>query len=359
MIKNKFIVVSVLAGLFGLMVCFGPVAQAAAAEQTAIHFYGKVVDFDGVPIAGATVFAQVFDTGKAKASGKEVLKLTTDANGLYEITATGGSFAIRSIKKDGYRFIPSKGVKRHYRYTAANPEKIFTPDTGNPVVMRMQKKSPPAFIFCNSHKFKFGKKSKARTLDLIGLTLPEPDEQIAASVGRQATLKVSAAVTDDRCGYEVTFAAAGENDGVIESNDLLYEAPATGYLPQVTVTVPRTKKAVATETYIYVKAEDGATYARIDVSLLAGKGALIMTAESWTNIDDSRNLEYDDKFQRTELKRRIQNGQLVPSEHARGMRKAGGFPNARARRRTNKLKREQTEEAEGKTKTKRVKSSTK
>lgn len=101
-----------------------------------IEFYGKVVDQNGSPIAGAEVNGQViYNSGFA--SGVSKPKTVTDANGLFLFKGMKGRTLDFNIVKAGYEFMPEGDA---FDYTELVPEeRRHHPDPHRPVLLKMWK----------------------------------------------------------------------------------------------------------------------------------------------------------------------------------------------------------------------------
>jgi len=112
-------------------------AQLRTPVNIPITFYGKVIDQNGSPVAGAKVDLKVgIDHFELNTSEEKDYTLEADQNGNFILTnAFGSGFDISSIGKTGYEL--SKNTQRSYEYTVGY---IFHPDPNNPVIIKMWKK---------------------------------------------------------------------------------------------------------------------------------------------------------------------------------------------------------------------------
>jgi hypothetical protein len=96
-----------------------------------INFYGRAVDQEGKPLAGAKATLDVYTGSATEGRMKhEETTFLTDADGRFTLTGVSGhSVKIVSIDKDGYEL--SKTITRLYPYSWSAG--IFQPDPKNPV----------------------------------------------------------------------------------------------------------------------------------------------------------------------------------------------------------------------------------
>lgn len=99
-----------------------------------IEFYGRVLDDQDQPVAGATVSTEWTDLSKEGSSERILL---TDAVGLFSLTGiTGKNLGVR-VKKDGYR--PYHANRSSYEYAAYFETDWHVPDRNKPVIFRLRK----------------------------------------------------------------------------------------------------------------------------------------------------------------------------------------------------------------------------
>jgi hypothetical protein len=216
--------------LTSLLACLLPIS---AISQTAegnvpIAFYGKVVDQNALPIAGATVKLKVITSHFATATTEEKeYPLETDANGAFTLTsAFGVSLFITSIQKPGYEL--SKKADLGYVYALTGS---FHPDPASPVVIRMWKiagKEPlvgsawHGRVACDGTANRFdlytGKPSADGTLEITCTRTPLNFE----ITSRQPF--------DYKC--EVVIIGGGIQP---TADEFTYRTPESGYSPNVTI----------------------------------------------------------------------------------------------------------------------------
>ena len=299
-------------------------AKCSGVEQTELRFYGKVIDQFNEPVADANVNLGIRYFNPAKGEQVKTVQINTDSSGLFDLTDFGSDVYIRTIEKDGYEFSDDKNNRLGFEYlqSVAVP---FVPNAANPVVFHMRKKGQPAYLLCYSHKLKFlPSKPEEHYIDLITGRLFSTDEfermtalhhsfQISLNDSNElgnhpivphADFKIKCNLSEDQSSYELLFTVLDTNSGVIAGNELLYEAPAQGYKSEAKIDINLAESSEKIRKYLYIKVREGQIYSRLDLPFAVRPDVLRVHLYSWTNPDGSRNLEYDEQFQRQASKLR-------------------------------------------------------
>ncbi len=347
--------------LFSSIFSLGANAHPQEIDPIVVRFYGVVADQNNEMVPGLTIHAMVYISMDNKAEPATKVTARTNAEGLFELNSTGVRLDILAIKKPGYDFSAERKKDLSFVFAGLPQEQLFVPDPADPVVFTIRKKNEPAFLVCSKGLLRFKPGQDSPYI----LTAPMDrfrDVSKALQEGKQlpSGLKVTASLSGDGLQYNLTFDSPDDGSGVITADELLHECPAEGYDDLATMKGKIPDKAKETENYAYVKTRgsDGVewVYSRIDLHIIVGKAELIINTTSWTNPDGSRNLEYDEKFQRKESARRIEEYRNNPSPDKAPMPHYLRRPQLRGkdwnfaaqRRRTNKQKREHLRAAEGK-----------
>jgi len=352
--------------LFCPLFLFAIEVIAQVVHPVQIGYYGKLVDQNSQPVAEATVHGLVYDSLDYKAGAVEKIIVQTGSDGSFQISATGMRFDILTVKKQGYEFSSDRRQDLTFVFAGLPAEELFVPDPAKPVVFRIRKKNPPAFLIRSKGLLRF-KPGQDKPYVLTAPMGRFRDFNESVRAGRQlpAGLKVTASLSNDGLQYNLTFDSPDDGSGVITSDEILHECPAHSYANQTVMNVKIPDKAEETEKYAYVRAKgsDGIEwiYSRIDLHIIVGKAELIINTASWTNPDGSRNLEYDKKFQQRESARRIEEYENNPAPDKgpmpyylrRPQLRGRDWNFAAQRRRANKLRREHLRAADGKTREKK------
>jgi hypothetical protein len=173
----------------------------------------------------------------------------------------------------------------------------FQPDPQHPVVYQLRKKIlPPAFLFqevdlnlelrtaASGWTLGYDFISRHR-LDNIKERVFNYYQPVFPDLTLKATFNTNAAT------WTVVLTPGNTNGGIIASDQLLYEAPETGYQSEYVFTPEDHPKPVKLP-HIYLKSREPAIFTRIDIkSIHANKEFFRLSGESVTNPYGERNLE--------------------------------------------------------------------
>lgn len=299
------ILAAVLAAVASVVAAEQKVPDAAARRleeiksvEDTIDFYGQVLDQSGAPVTGATVVMDV-DQATLLPKAPLTLRVTTDAKGAFEVDGrTGGirgsGISVTTIEKDGYEMRFAPGEKRGFDYRKNNPNR-YMPNKATPVVFHMRKKgASPAFLFQEvSLKFQITAVESGRA---IGFDFIQSGRirDVAGPAGDDATrvcdVQVKATFNTNDATWTVVLSPGNTNGGILVSEQLLYEAPGTGYQPEYAFT-PEDRKPVQAK-YVYLKSRDPAIFTRLEIEHInANKDFFRLSGKSVTNPCGERNLE--------------------------------------------------------------------
>jgi len=245
-----------------------------------ISFYGRVLDQDNEPVAGARVVVSCTDLSR---EGTSVRELVTDDRGDFRLSGIRGKhLLVRSIEKRGYE--PAATNRDGFEYAAFFDESYHIPDAKNPVVFRMHRRGATEPLIVVSDKFRIPE-SGTLAVDLKSGRVGGEDVQIemvdnSDPTGRKWVAKVRA-----------------PSGGVqMASDEFSVLAPASGYVPELTIDQDTPQPAGFQSGSLYkggrffVKTAAG--YAVVEFRMVPGNKSLHLT--SHLNPDtSSRNLEYD------------------------------------------------------------------
>ena len=322
--KSKTIQLMLLAS-FCCLFFANDFAQSAQLSQADIKFYGRVVDQFDAPVAGARVNFGIRYLATTEEAKVKTITLTSDSSGLFSLDDSGSAVYSRTIEKDGYEFLDIKS-QSEFDYSSSVAG-LPGSSANNPVIFYMRKKNDPAFLLRHSHrKTVESNKLEKYYLDLhsgniwtgselvekpnlassLTTNLNEPNQpEIKPFALEHIDLLITPYLSEDESKYELSFDTFDANNGVIVSDELLYEAPNDGYMFSTTIEVAKPEKIQKTKKFLYIKARNGRTYARIDLSMTAKPDILVVKTRTWTNPDSSRNLEYDKAFQQSQFNTRF------------------------------------------------------
>lgn len=262
-----------------------PDAEASLLElfMTSIEFYGKVVDENGNPVAGATAKMSVAD--KPITDGAKYTA-TSDGSGLFSLTGLrGGAVSVTVTKEGYYSTAQSRGMVRFGKFRSDSDPP--TPTAGSPTVFMLRKMGETApLVHTTERPIKVPKDGSPVQVDLA-----------TGQTTRQGSLTVKCWTNDQAKNadgqYEWKCVLTVQGGGLIERTDpFTFEAPADGYSPSVELGPSAGKWSSRAERQYFVRLPDD-RYARIHLRVRTG-GEHFLVLESFLNPKPgSRNLEYD------------------------------------------------------------------
>ena len=117
-------------------------------------------------------------------------------------------------------------------------------------------------------------------------------------------LKVKCNFSEDQEQFELSIASMDSKSGILVSDEFLEEAPADGYESKIVLNINIPDRYEERKTFIYAKARGGQMYSRLDLKFTVRPSNLLVNMDIWTNPAYSRNLKYDEKFQKYVKKKR-------------------------------------------------------
>lgn len=264
-----------------------------------INFFGRVVDDHGQPVSGAEVKLVISHFGLIPPwfEGATTRNIKTDKDGIFFIkNQKGRRLTVEKIIMKNYDnqsvlntptvfdFFSSKDMPTHCSYQTKGEGVIrAVPDPKNPFVYRLRKKGTVAFLMKGGRGFAFTlpESGTYKGYDFLreGGAFPIKANELDTpkDYGEPVTCDLRAQATfDPNSGkWRVVLAPGNREGGIQASVELLYEAPATGYLPSLTFQIPgkldRVPKAwdeIRTSVpanYLYLRSRKQAIYARISL----------------------------------------------------------------------------------------------
>lgn len=256
-----------------------------------IEFYGKVVDQNRVPVAGAEVNGQViYNSGVA--SGVSKPKTVTDANGLFSFKGMKGRTLDFNIVKAGYEFMPEGDA---FDYTELVPEeRRHHPDPRNPVLLKMWKlQGPEPLIFVDGKSFYFKQGEPEVRVDLMTGKRVESGGDLSVTMTHEVWPPNS-----EWRHYRWRVAVKAVDGGLIETSQRVMNlAPEDGYRAELIFGEDATQQPWVGDATVslYVKSR-GNLFSRVRLELhpQPSQPTSSINIRSWLNPKPgSRNLEYD------------------------------------------------------------------
>ncbi len=250
-----------------------------------INFYGKVVDENGQPVAGASV-DYTWSTIQA-ARGTRSKHDVADSFGIFSIHEIGKRIGI-TVSKDGYYTTPSEKLKT---YEYANPgDGLFTPNPYNPEVFHLRKKGVGVDLITSQ----FGM-SPDFPIHIPRDGTPVKIDFINRKEGENGQMQISEnkpGFNDWKQATAWSFKMEIPDGGFVEENDEFpFEAPASGYQSVLNFQFQsgNTNWVQGINKTYYIEFGNPPLYGRIQVQTDISYGGAFLTYA--INPDGSRNLE--------------------------------------------------------------------
>jgi len=269
----------------------------AEASNQRILFYGKVLDQNADPVAGARIKATaVSRTGAARvlATGegqsKNQLEATTAQNGRFKMDG-GKGFALnfKKIECDGYVLSPQTESQFMYGQLLRDPvsSRFHHPDPAKPVIFRMWKLGKLEPLLCHEGiRIRLDPTEKWRHKPYASLIKQKnhakPDETFDVRIER-----------DPNGAERVVF----KNGGIAIRKDdtFMFEAPLDGYNQTLDLGVRGKSDSYSYPTPAYFQLNNGEVYGVCRLLVLRNhRGATqVSFRDVRINPNGSRNLQYD------------------------------------------------------------------
>jgi hypothetical protein len=267
-------------------------------SDTAIIFYGKVIDQSGQPVAGAKITAgrEFFSTGTVRFVGVETVKAEADDEGIFVLTGLlVKRVYIRSIEKRCYE-APRTVYETSFSYDEGSADSLYLPDRDKPVVFTLEKKCNPGLVDSKKSRMLLRPSCAGFTVDLFK-GFSDPLKKIAKDeIGPDIQVFIDQVPNEDSCHMLVN--APGKNNGLAEKEGVPHIAPDRGYAPSFLYTVDKSRGAKA---ILYHKGRGGKVYSRLEISLAPASNGVMVTAELFTNIGGSQSTDFDSVYTEQEV----------------------------------------------------------
>lgn len=253
-----------------------------------ISFYGRVIDEDGRPVAGATVR---FSWTDASARGSSDKIATSDADGRFSLVGeTGKRLSVR-VAKDGFHSSGGEGGQS-FEYAAFFEDIYHRPDTSNPVTFQLIKKLDPEPIVARHLSQRTSYDEPCYFEIDRGILVQQP----TAGAGLKFTFERSESPQGQP--FDWTWKVEGVNSTLSAIADEFPQlAPEDGYVPSwetsQAASAPSFEQTGHARFYVRTAAN---TYARVEVEVAHPNARSLgprITVNSFLNPSGSRNVDYD------------------------------------------------------------------
>jgi hypothetical protein len=252
-----------------------------------INFFGRVVDQDNQPVAGATIYFQWTDLS---AEGVSETTTMSDSEGFFALVGTTGKNLGVKVHKDGY-YVSERDRKS---FTYAGENENFVPDSRNPIVFHLRKKTKGEPLVGMKKNFRVARDGTPLEIDLLNGNAVAPGHgHFRVECWTQDEGKKRGEKYDWTCRLSVPGGGFLEN-----TNEFAFLAPESGYQEGVEIIMQASagrewKKDV--ERQFYFKLGNG-MHGRMTFAMIAAGDHFCMI-EALTNPSGSRNLEPDPNAQ--------------------------------------------------------------
>ncbi len=206
-----------------------------------ISFYGKVVDENDQPVAGATAHF-VWDVGVTSNiprpftdTGKKSADITTDSAGLFSLTNVMGTELDVSIGKAGYYSSRTNRGTQYFKYSKMNLDSFygigdyFKPDSNHPVIYYLHRKGQGAELITSENGIR---PNLAIRIPKDGTSVHVDFFQKQASATGQLEINQNKPPWQGATNW--SFHMSIPDGGLVENQDeFQFEAPESGYQPTV------------------------------------------------------------------------------------------------------------------------------
>lgn len=281
----------------------GILADSTSIYKRPVSFYGKVLDELDQPVSGASV---EFSWNKAN-STNEVLtrnvETTTDAEGVFSLeNETGNHLSVEVGKLGYYRMgvkpwfdYPGVGSKSSFEY--ADPSRLHTPDSNNPVVFRIRKKGQGVALVISKQGIRPDVAVRAPRDGT-----PVKVDLLKMKVGNEGMLEFSQVKPElmkwkqaNQWSFQMTIPDGGFVE--YQNQEFPFEAPEAGYEPMVKFEFQKDQTNWATHVTkdYFIRFGTPPMYGRLHLETsIGGYGASLIYAINPNA--GSRNLEHDESL---------------------------------------------------------------
>jgi hypothetical protein len=250
-----------------------------------INFYGRVIDENETPVAGAKAR---FVWNDLSIEGTSTAQTISDADGLFSLLDRKGKGLTVTVTKDGY-YTFHDSDRPSFEY--ANPyDALFVPDSNNPVVFHLRKKGTGEPLLTFSKNFAIPRDGTP-----VGIELSEGKKVSLERADLVVRCWTQDREKDSSNRYDWKLEIQVPKGGLLEStNEFPFLAPVDGYKERDEIEMPKTLEGAWKRTFerkYFVKTRKG-SYGRIQFRMIA-HGDHFCIIDSALNPPGSRNLEYD------------------------------------------------------------------
>ncbi len=257
-------------------------------KRREIHIYGAVVDQNDEPVGGAEVLLhwQEFSTPFPGPMSKRWI--TTDEHGKWEFRQRAMRATVREARRDGYVF--SMKQQDFGGITSDDLKNNRTSPTRR-IVVRLHKTGESVFLMTDAAELARSSAGHpaAKRFDLFRRkTLPIAEATNQPQSAFYADLEIRLENIGTTGAWRVTYRTSENGDGLIATNALLFEAPASGYVSEYVLDGVHDQDFPR---YLYLRTRAPSVYTRFDMSYSLRPDSCVVSYESASNPYGDRSLE--------------------------------------------------------------------
>jgi hypothetical protein len=253
--------------------------RAVAGENVPVNFFGRVIDQDNNPIAGAKIVMGVrhneYSPLVGVSSSNPKKEILTDADGRFDWTdskVTGDILGVGSITKDGYEAEPGQ-----YSCGAGGG------NYNNPVIFKMWSTNIHEQLITGNKSFEIVPDGRPYFINLMDGTISEHESGDLKVWVQYTNQVVQGQLYDWSAGIEVANGGLWEvpqtaiNSGFLEDPPFaMYSAPTDGYIPSFGLKsqIKGGQSGEIGNRYFYLLLKDGKEYGKMSINLFAPYGNL-------------------------------------------------------------------------------------
>lgn len=249
-----------------------------------INFYGKVLDENDEPVAGAHID---FVWNDLSPEGTSRATTASDQAGLFSLLNKTGKALSVTARKDGYY---SARDARHASFEYAYPEWKFIPDPNRPVIFHLRKKG-------EAEPLVHGLKLFGSRVDGTPSYVDFATGKIKLTPPGDVLVQCTRSESNRERRFDWTFTLSVPDGGLIESTEeFMFLAPEEGYEPSIEIGYQADDANWRSQEKrkFFIKSRNGQHYARIEITLLPSyRDKAAYDLEWFLNPNSSRNLEFD------------------------------------------------------------------
>lgn len=253
---------------------------------------GRVIDQFNEPVPDASVKLQweYFDPNEFYTIRIGTEFVTTNNDGLFSFTVNHAfDLTMFGVTRKGYEL---KQDLSPYYQAGSGQQSLQVNSINEPIIIKMRKLNPTTFLLKSDVAHSFQEPSSLLRYTMIPGLLRKMDPDPGKLTKPEQNDLIFTVNKTDNGSYTVHIQPIPQIGGSMQVlDDYLYEAPADGYLPEVTLTIRPEDGEV--KKYLYFISRKTPVYSRMTMDMQIVDNELRFRGDSWTNPYGKRNLEWE------------------------------------------------------------------